>query len=166
MNRINTGGVDAVTNNVLVVDDELALREMLQDVLNEEGYNTEIAGSAEDALEILNNYDPDVIVSDVLMPGMDGHEFCRLVRRTSDASILMMSGVSSEFSVLQRQQIDADDFLIKPFDVENFLERIEALLAKGHISTDDDESRLLRVFRGLSQAKKEAFLKEVNEMAD
>lgn len=156
-------------NNILIVDDELALREMLKDVLDEEGYNTEIAASAEDALEILRSYNPDIIVSDILMPGMDGHEFCQAARGVSDASILMMSGVSSEFSVLQRKQIDADDFLIKPFDVENFLERIESLLGKrqNHEGQPvDDEQRLLSIYQGLSDAQRERFLTEAERIAE
>ncbi|MDA0769403.1 MAG: response regulator [Chloroflexi bacterium] len=155
-------------NNILIVDDEQALREILKDVLEDAGYKTEVAESAERALEILENYSPDIIVSDVWMPGMDGHEFCRAARGVSDASILMMSGVSSEFSVLQSKQIDADDFLIKPFDVENFLERIEALIEKRQNPQEhplDDERRLVRTFQGLSESRKELFLKEADRIA-
>ena len=158
-----------MSSNILIVDDELALREILKDVLDEAGYNTEVAASAELALEVLEGYSPDVIVSDVWMPGMDGHEFCRAARGISDASILMMSGVSSEISLLQRKQIDADDFLIKPFDVENFLERIEALLENRQNPNErqlDDEQRLMGMFQGLSGAGKETLLKEAERMAD
>jgi len=115
----------------------------------------------------LENYRPDVVVSDVWMSGMDGHEFCKIVRDTSDALILMMSGVSSEFSVLQRKQIDADDFMIKPFDVENFLERIDSLLKQKQNAGEsplDDELHMLRMFKGLSGAQKELLLKEAGRM--
>lgn len=158
-----------MTSNILIVDDDTSVREMLKDVLDEAGYSTELAASAEEALKTLENYKPDVVVSDVWMPGMDGHEFCKIVRNTSDAAILMMSGVSSEFSVLQRKQIDADDFLIKPFDVENFLDRIEALLKKRQNPGDsplDDELRMLRMFKGLSGSQKELFLKKAGRIAE
>jgi len=101
------------------------------------------------------------------MPGMDGHEFCKIVRDTSDALILMMFGVSSEFSVLHRKQIDADDFMIKPFDVENFLERIDSLLKQKQNAGEsplDDELHMLRMFKGLSGAQKELLLKEAGRM--
>ena len=158
-----------MASNILIVDDDTSVREILKDVLDEAGYSTELAASAEEALETLENYKPDVVVSDVWMPGMDGHEFCKIVRDTSDALILMMSGVSSEFSVLQRKQIDADDFLIKPFDVENFLERIDALLKQRENPGEsplDDELRMLRMFKGLSGAQKELFLKEAGRIAE
>ena len=154
--------------NILIVDDEKALREILKDVLDDAGYNTKVAASAEEGLEVMESYSPDVIVSDVWMPGMDGHEFCQAARGISDASILMMSGVSSEISVLQRRQIDADDFLIKPFDVEIFLERIEALLKLKQNpveTTIDDEHRLLSIFQGLSDAQKAMMLDEAERIA-
>ena len=158
-----------MSDKVLIVDDESSLREMLKDVLEEAGHKTEVAPSAERALEIMENYQPDVIVSDIWMPGMDGHVFCKTVRRISDASILMMSGVSSEISVLQRRQIDADDFLIKPFDVENFVERVEVLLEKRRRSADsrsEDERHLLATYQGLSAAGKGSFLEEAKRMAE
>ena len=158
-----------MAGNILIVDDEVALRDILKDVLDEAGYNSEVAASAEEALKIMENYGPDVIVSDVWMPGMDGHEFCRAARDISDASILMMSGVSSEFSALQGKQIDADDFLIKPFDVENFLQRIEALIEMRQTPKEqplDDEQRLMRMFQALSDARKESFLREAGRIAE
>lgn len=169
-NKTPRGKGIVMANRILIVDDELSLREMLKDVLEESGHQAEVAPSAERALEMMENYDPDVIVSDIWMPGMNGHEFCQTVREISDASILLMSGVSSEISILQKKQIDADDFLIKPFDVENFVERIEALLEKRQRSTDspsdDDEHRMLAMYQGLSQAKKETFLKEARRIAE
>ena len=158
-----------MTCNILIVDDELSLRELLRDVLNDAGYQTEVAPSAEEALEIMEHYKPEVIVSDIWMPGMNGHDFCKKVRETSDASILMMSGVSSEFSKLQRMQVDADDFLIKPFDVENFLERIEALREKRRKpveQVEDAESRLLHIFQALPKGKRESVLKEAERLSE
>lgn len=155
-------------NKVLIVDDETAICEMLKDVLEEAGHDTEVAPCAEDALEILPQYQPDIIVSDVWMPGMDGHTFCQTARKTSDASILMISGIPSEISLLQKKQNDADDFLIKPFDVENFVERIEALLEKRRIATGrpcGDEQQLLRIYEELSEAGKALLMKEAGKIA-
>ncbi len=155
-------------NKVLIVDDELAIREMLKDVLEEAGHETEVAPCAEDALEIMPHYKPDIIVSDVWMPGMDGHTFCEVARRVSDASILMMTGVSSEISVLQKKQNDADDFLIKPFDVENFVERIEALLEKRSFSAElppDSERHLVQIYQELSESGKALLLREAKKIS-
>ena len=155
-------------NKVLIVDDELAIREMLKDVLEEAGHEAEVAPCAEDALEILPHYKPDIIVSDVWMPGMDGHTFCQTARRTSDASILMISGIPSEISVLQKKQDEADDFLIKPFDVENFVERIEALLEKRRVAADhqsDGECHLVQIYQELSESGKALLMKEAKKIS-
>ena len=120
---------------VLIVDDEPVIREMLKDVLEEAGYGAEVAPCAEEALKIIPHYKPDILVSDIWMPGMDGHAFCRAARYMSDASILMISGVPSEISLLQNQG-DANDFLIKPFNIENFVERIEFLLEKRRVASN------------------------------
>ncbi len=155
-------------NRVLIVDDELAIREMLKDVLEEAGHETEVAPCAEDALEILPHYKPDVIVSDIWMPAMDGHTFCQMARNASDASILMMTGVSSEISVLQKKQNDADDFLIKPFDVEDFVERIELLLEKRRFATghpSDHEHHLVQIYQELSESGKELLMKEAEKIS-
>ena len=155
-------------NRVLIVDDELAIREMLKDVLEEAGHRAEVAPCAEDALEMMPGYRPDVIVSDVWMPGMDGHTFCQTARRTSDASILMISGIPSEIALLQKKQGEADDFLIKPFDVENFVERIEALLEKRKIATDrpsDDKYHLVQIYQELSEAGRVLLMKEAKKIS-
>ena len=155
-------------NKVLIVDDELAIREMLKDVLEEAGHETEVAPCAEDALEMMPHYKPDIIVSDVWMPGMDGHTFCRTARKMSDASILMISGIPSEISLLQKKQDEADDFLIKPFDVENFVERVEALLEKRRIALDhtsDDEHHLVRIYQELSETGRALLMKEAKKIS-
>lgn len=155
-------------NKVLIVDDELAIREMLKDVLEEAGHGAEVAPCAEDALEMMPHYKPDVIVSDVWMPGMDGHTFCQTARKMSDASILMISGIPSEISLLQKKQDDADDFLIKPFDVENFVERVEALLEKRRIAlghASDDEHRLVLIYQELSETGRALLMREAKKIS-
>ena len=81
----------------------------------------------------------------------------------------MISGVSSEFSGLQRKHIDADDFLIKPFDVENFLERIDSLLENRRQPAEEklkEEERLLGMFHRLSDDQKAQFLKEAERLVE
>lgn len=157
-----------MSNKILIVDDETVIQEMLKDVLKDAGHKVKVASSALEALKILENYDPDIIVSDIWMPEMDGHEFCKMARKTSNASILMMSGISSEISVLQKKQINADDILIKPFDVEDFLERIESLLKKRVNAPDlsyDDEQYLMQIYQSLSEEGKESLIREAERIA-
>jgi len=99
---------------------------------------------------------------------MDGHTFCRTARKMSDASILMISGIPSEISLLQKKQDEADDFLIKPFDVENFVERVEALLEKRRIALDhssDDEHHLVRIYQELSETGRALLMKEARKIS-
>ena len=157
-----------MSNKVLIVDDELAIREMLRDVLEDAGHEIEVAPCAEDALEMMPHYNPDIIVSDIWMPGMDGHTFCQTARKTSDASILMITGIPSEISILQGKQTHADDILIKPFDVENFVERIEALLEKRRTAADDpsnNEHHLVQLYQGLSEAGKTSLIREAEKLS-
>lgn len=157
-----------MSNKVLIVDDELAIREMLRDVLEDAGHEIEVAPCAEDALEMMPHYNPDIIVSDIWMPGMDGHTFCQTARKTSDASILMITGIPSEISILQGKQTHADDILIKPFDVENFVERIEALLEKRRTAAEhpsNNEHHLVQLYQGLSEAGKTLLIKEAERIS-
>lgn len=167
-NEHSRQGSREMPNKVLIVDDELAICEMLRDVLEEAGHETEMAPCAEDALEIMPHYKPDVIVSDVWMPGMDGHTFCQTARRMSDASILMISGIPGEISLLQKKQNHADDFLIKPFDVENFVERVEALLEKRRLAADhpsDYKYRIMQIYQELSESGKALLMKEAEKIS-
>jgi len=94
------------------------------------GYETAQALSAKDGLEMIQNFRPDLIISDVWMPGMNGYTFCKLAKKMSNASIIMMSGVPSEVSVLKEMNIGADDILIKPIDLEELSVCVDALLQK------------------------------------
>ena len=122
---------------ILIVDDEILVGRMLEDILRMEGYETSYAMSAEEGLATLQNFMPDLIISDIWMPGMNGYTFCQLARRKSNAPIIMMSGVPSEVGVLKEMNVGADDILIKPIDIENLAVRVDALLKKDSISIQD-----------------------------
>lgn len=115
---------------ILIVDDENVVGKVLVDALEGAGYETAQALSAKDGLEMIQNFRPDLIISDVWMPGMNGYTFCKLAKKMSNASIIMMSGVPSEVSVLKEMNIGADDILIKPIDLEELSVRVDALLQK------------------------------------
>jgi two-component system response regulator MprA len=115
----------------LIVDDERSVRDALSRALRSEGYQVQVAASGGDALGLLAEQSPDVIVLDVGMAGLDGLETCRLIRaKGDDVPILMLtarSGVSDRVSGLDA---GADDYLVKPFALEELLARLRAMLRR------------------------------------
>ena len=128
----------------LVVDDERSVRDALSRALRSEGYEVQLAVSGGEALGLLADQSPDVVVLDVGMPGLDGLETCRLIRAKGDeVPILMLtarSGVSDRVAGLDA---GADDYLVKPFALEELLARLRALLRRyGQTSVESNSAVL------------------------
>jgi DNA-binding NtrC family response regulator len=100
---------------ILIVEDEETLRTSLQRVLTREGYDVESAGSSEAALSILDSRRPDVIISDIILPGMDGLEFMKLCReKNQGAPVIIMTAFASIESAVCAMKAGAYDYLVKP----------------------------------------------------
>jgi two-component system response regulator MprA len=117
---------------ILVVDDERPVRESLRRALELEGYEIELAESGDEALERLeHNSQPDALVLDVLMPGIDGLEVCRRLRREgSQLPVLMLTARAEVENRVAGLDAGADDYLTKPFALEELLARLRALLRR------------------------------------
>ena len=116
---------------VLVVDDERSVRDALSRALRSEGYDVQLAASGGDALGLLSEASPDVIVLDIGMPGLDGLETCRLIRAKGDGvPILMLTARSGVSDRVDGLDAGADDYLVKPFALEELLARLRALLRR------------------------------------
>lgn len=118
---------------ILVVDDDATLRMALTRYLEKRGYLVHDLGSAMEALELFESDPPDLVVSDVMMPQMDGFEFCRRLRATRSGQLVPFIFLSSKGEVEDRVQghsIGADDYLIKPFEPRELLAKIEAQLER------------------------------------
>lgn len=118
--------------NVLVVDDEPAVRESLRRALELEGYTVELAEDGETALEKLEGAaDPDAVILDILMPGIDGLEVCRRIRASgNDVPVLMLTARTEVDSRVAGLDAGADDYLSKPFALAELLARLRALLRR------------------------------------
>ena len=123
--------------HILVVDDDKNTRLLMQAILEAERYHVTLAASGLEALELLEKTHVDLIVLDVMMPGMDGYEFTRTLRAAqSDLPILMVSAKQMPSDIKQGFIAGTDDFMVKPVDEEELLLRIRALLRRARIVSE------------------------------
>jgi len=116
---------------ILVVDDERAVRESLRRALELEGYDVELAGDGLEGLTRVEESQPDVLILDVLMPGMDGLEMCRRLRRGGNRlPVLMLTARDAVENRVAGLDAGADDYVTKPFALEELLARVRALLRR------------------------------------
>lgn len=118
-----------MTSKVLIVDDEEVIQELLTTFLEMEGYETCTASNGEEGLRQFHETQPNLIVSDVMMPVMDGYEFCRNIREISDVPIIMITGMGRPTGDVSSLNL-ADVIMDKPIEMDNFLSQVETLLAR------------------------------------
>ncbi len=116
--------------SILVVDDEPQIRRVMRSTLSAHGYVITEAKTGEEALELLRKERPDLVLLDVNMPGMGGIETCREIRRSFDAPIIMLTVRNAERDKVQALDAGADDYVVKPFGIEELLARIRAALRR------------------------------------
>jgi DNA-binding response OmpR family regulator len=115
---------------VLVVDDEQPILDLARGYLEREGWSVTTATDGDAALERAREDDPDVVVLDLLLPGLDGLEVCRRLRTFSDAYVVMLTARSEEIDKLVGLAVGADDYLVKPFSPRELVARIRAMLRR------------------------------------
>ena len=115
---------------ILVVDDEISLQETLTYNLKKEGYLVEVAGDGIAALELFRTSKPDLVILDVMLPGMDGFEICRTMRQESNIPVLMLTARDDEIDRVVGLEVGADDYLPKPFSMRELIARVKALLRR------------------------------------
>ena len=116
--------------NILVIDDEPQIRRVLRATLSAHGYAISDAKNGEEALDSIRKERPDLVLLDVNMPGMGGIETCREIRRISDAPIIMLTVRDAERDKVSALDAGADDYVVKPFGIEELLARIRAALRR------------------------------------
>ena len=129
---------------VLLVDDDARLREIVSMALEGEGYRVRGAGSAEDAMRLLERDDPDLLILDVMLPGKDGFELCREIRTKSPLPILMLTAKTDTVDVVVGLESGADDYVTKPFVTKELVARIRALLRRSR-DTGSQQRRKITV---------------------
>jgi DNA-binding response OmpR family regulator len=117
---------------ILIVDDDANIAELISLYLNKECYDTEIAADGEQALEKFKTYEPDMILLDLMLPGIDGYQVCREIRSRSQTPIIMLSAKGEVFDKVLGLELGADDYMEKPFDSKELVARVKAVLRRTH----------------------------------
>jgi two-component system, OmpR family, response regulator MtrA len=113
---------------ILVVDDDASLAEMLTIVLRNEGFESLVCGSGDQALSTFHEFRPDIVLLDLMLPGKDGIDVCREIRAESGVPIVMLTAKSDTIDVVVGLESGADDYVIKPFKPKELIARIRARL--------------------------------------
>ncbi len=115
---------------ILIVDDDNNIAELISLYLVKECYDTLIVNDGESALDKIPEFRPDLMLLDIMLPGIDGYEVCRRVRTTSELPIIMLSAKGETFDKVLGLQLGADDYIEKPFDSKEMVARVKAVLRR------------------------------------
>lgn len=127
---------------VLVVDDDSNICELLRLYLEKDGYETEVCYDGQTAVKLASDFNPDIILLDIMMPKLDGWQVCREVRRFSNVPIIMITAKGETFDKVLGLELGADDYVTKPFDTKEVIARVKAVLRRSN-SEDDNETKIV-----------------------
>lgn len=120
----------AERQKVLIVDDDANIAELISLYLTKECYETKIVYDGEEALQVFPVFRPNIILLDLMLPGIDGYQVCRELRATSQVPIIMLSAKGEIFDKVLGLELGADDYMIKPFDSKELVARVKAVLRR------------------------------------
>lgn len=130
---------------ILVVEDEESLSEAIAFLLSKEGFEVEIAANGPSAIEKFELYGADLILLDLMLPGLSGTEVCRQIRTKSAVPIIMLTAKDSEIDKVVGLELGADDYVTKPYSSRELIARIRAVLRRGEMSDSNIEVGVLTV---------------------
>ena len=127
-----------MSNKILVVDDEQPIADILKFNLEKEGYEVLIANDGETAIELAEESRPNLVLLDLMLPGKDGNEVCREIRKTQTMPIIMLTAKDSEIDKVLGLELGADDYVTKPFSNRELIARVKANLRRHQQEPEDD----------------------------
>ncbi len=126
---------------ILAVDDESLYQHLLKVNLQKEGYDVITAGNGEEALEMVSNRHPDLVVLDIMMPKLDGISTCERIRQFSNVPIIILTARGEEQDRVKGLNVGADDYVVKPFSATELVARVRAVLRRAHTSEQVTQNR-------------------------
>lgn len=120
----------AVKQKIMIVDDDGSIAELISLYLRKECFDTLCVEDGEEALRQFSAYEPNLILLDLMLPGIDGYEVCRELRKTSKVPIIMLSAKGEVFDKVLGLELGADDYMMKPFDSKELVARVKAVLRR------------------------------------
>ena len=120
----------AEKQKILIVDDDNNIAELIALYLTKECFETRIVGDGEEAVKQFAEFEPNLVLLDLMLPGIDGYEVCRQIRKTSDTPIIMLSAKGEIFDKVLGLELGADDYMMKPFDSKELVARVKAVLRR------------------------------------
>ena len=115
---------------ILIVDDDTNICELLRLYIEKEGYQAVLAYDGEQAIEVFNKEQPNLVLLDIMMPKLDGWQVCREIRKTSDCPIIMITAKGEVFDKILGLELGADDYVVKPFEAKEVVARVRAVLRR------------------------------------
>ena len=138
------------TGKIMIVDDDTNICELLRLYIEKEGFETVIANDGETALKLFETEAPDLVLLDIMLPGLDGWQVCREIRTNSRIPIIMLTARGDERDELQGFGLGVDEYVAKPFSPKILVARVEAILRR---SGQDDKEEQLLTFHGIELSK-------------
>lgn len=115
---------------ILIVDDDINICELLRLYLEKEGFDTEVVTDGLRAIEKFNTCEPDLVLLDIMLPGLDGWQICREIRKIAQTPIIMLTAKGETFDKVLGLELGADDYITKPFETKEVMARIKAVLRR------------------------------------
>ncbi len=132
---------------ILIVDDDSNICDMLSQYLEKEGYDVRSAGDGYGAIERLRKYHPDLVLLDIMLPGKSGKDVCTEIRKISQKPIIMITAKGSVVDKVVCLELGADDFVVKPFDMNELFARIKAVLRRCNVIEEVTDDEIIRFDR-------------------
>lgn len=125
-----------MSRHIGIVEDDENIQKIVSAYLREEGYITSIVGSAEEAWELWQKNPPDMWILDIMLPGMDGYDFCRRIRKESEVPIIIISAKDDEIDKILGLELGGDDYLTKPFSPRELVARVKRVFHRTDLKTE------------------------------
>lgn len=135
----------SIKQKILIVDDDENIANLISLYLTKEMFDTKMVFDGESALKALPDFKPDLIILDLMLPGMDGYQVCRTIRQDSNVPIIILSAKGETFDKVLGLELGADDYMIKPFETKELVARVKAVLRRAESTIPESTKTVARI---------------------